>query len=125
MVNAMYPAISDEDFETVCRKLAAAFGLPPFAMKHRSEHLETATASSGDMTISATRFLGMVDAEQARRIGAPDHWNLAWRAAVGLEFNYQVAIYRDSVTRSQRRTVARRLRAVFRKVRMHGDPAVA
>jgi len=124
-VNAMYAAMSDEDIDAICRKLSAAFGLPPFTLKHRSEYLETAVASSAAITITVTRFSGAVDAEQARRIGAPDHWNLAWRAAIGLEFNYQVAIARGAVTRNQQRTITRKLRSVFRKVKMHGDPAAA
>jgi hypothetical protein len=124
-VNALYPAISDEDIDAICRKLAAAFGLPPFTLSHRSEYLETAVVTSGAMTITVTRFSGTVDAEHARRIGPPDHWNLAWRAAIGLEFNYQVAIALGAVTRNQQRTIARRLRSVFGKVQMHGDPASA
>ena len=121
----LYPAISDEEIDAICRKLAAAFGLPPFAVSHRSEYLETAVASSGQITMTVTRFCGTVDAEQARRIGPPDYWNLAWRAAIGLEFNYQVAIARDAVTRNQQRTISRKLRSVFAKVKMHGDPAAA
>jgi len=124
-LNALYPAISEQDLDAICRKLAAAFGLPPFALKHRSEYLETASASSGALAISVTRFCGTLDAEQASRIGPPDHWNLAWRAAVGLELNYQVAIARGAVTRNQQRATARRLRGVFRKVQMHGDPGAA
>jgi hypothetical protein len=124
-VNALYPAISDEDTDAVGGKLAAAFGLPPFTLTHRSEYLETFVASSGAITMTVTHFLRAVDAEQARGIGPPDHWNLAWRAAIGLEFNYQVAIARGVATRNQQRAVARKLRSVFRKVQMHGDPAAA
>jgi hypothetical protein len=87
--------------------------------------LETATASSAEITIAVTRFTGSVDAEQASRIGPPDYWNLAWRAAVGLEFNYQVAITHGPLTRNQQRSVARKLRSVFQRVRMHGDPPAA
>jgi hypothetical protein len=90
-VNALYPATSDEGLHDVCAKLAAAFDLPAFTLSHQSENLETATASSAGMTIAVTRFSGSIDAEEASLIGPPDYWNLAWRAAVGLEFNYQVA----------------------------------
>ena len=77
------------------------------------------------MTLVVTRFSGTIDADQANRIGPPDFWNLAWRAAVGLEFNYQVVITHGPVTRNQQRSIARKLRSVFQRVRMHGDPAAA
>src|SRR2546422_372269 len=88
-------------------------------LSHRSEYLETAVASSGAIAMTVTRFSGTVDAEQARRIGPPDHWNVAWRAAVGLEFNYQVAIARGPATRNQQRSIARKLRSVFQRVQLH------
>jgi hypothetical protein len=124
-MNVLYPATSEEELDSVCAKLAAAFALPAFALSHRSEYVETAVAATAAMTITVSRFLCAVDAEQASRIGPPDHWNVAWRAAVGLEFNYQVAIDRGPVTRNQRRAIARKLRSVFQKVRLHGDPAAA
>jgi hypothetical protein len=124
-LNTLYPATSDDDLNALCAKLAAAFDLPAFTSRHRSEYLETSTASSGALTISVTRFLRSVDAEQARRIGPPDYWNLAWRAAVGLEFNYQVAIARGPATRNQQRVIARKLRSIFRKVRLHGESSTA
>ena len=124
-LKALYPATSNEHLNGVCQKLAAAFDLPAFTLSHQSEHLETATASSAEITIAVTRFTGSIDAEQASRMGPPDFWNLAWRAAVGLEFNYQVAITHGPLTRNQQRSVARKLRSVFQRIRMHGDPAAA
>jgi hypothetical protein len=119
-MNVLYPAISSEGLTTVCERLAAVFKLPQFHRTYSSQHL--AIARSGDaFQITVTEFVGSVNAEQAARIGAPDHWNLAWRAAVGLRFNYQVAIARGAVTRSQQRTIGRRLRSVFTEVRLHGE----
>jgi hypothetical protein len=120
-VNVLYPAISGERLPAICQKLAAAFDLPPFRKIHSSQHLET--AHSGEvLQITVTEFIVPVTSDQAAQIGPPDHWNLAWRAAVGLRFNYQVAIARGTVTRSQQRSIARRLRSVFTEIRLHGDP---
>jgi hypothetical protein len=72
--------------------------------------------------ITVTEFIAPVSSEQAAQIGPPDHWNSAWRAAIGLRFNYQVAAARGQVTRSQQRAIARRLRSVFAEIKLHGDP---
>ena len=120
-MNVLYPAISTESLPRICEKLAAAFDLPPFRRIHLSQYLET--AQSGEVfQITVTEFIAPVRSEQATQIGPPDHWNLAWRAAVGLRFNYQVAIGRGAVTRSQQRSIARKLRSVFAEIRLHGDP---
>src|SRR5689334_9748394 len=123
-MNALYPAISTQKLTTICEKLAAAFDLPPFRRIHSSQYLET--AQSGEVfQITVTEFIAPVRSEQAAQIGPPDHWNLAWRAAIGLRFNYQVAVARSQVTRSRQRTIARRLRSVFTEIRLPGDPVAA
>jgi hypothetical protein len=120
-MNVLYPAISPERLPRVCEKLAAAFDLPTFQRTDSSQYLET--ARSGEVfQITVTEFLAPVSSEQAAQIGPPDYWNLAWRAAVGLRFNYQVAIARGAVTRSQQRSIAHKLRSVFAEIRLHGDP---
>jgi hypothetical protein len=85
-MNVLYPAISAEGLTRVCEMLAAAFELPPFQTIHRSEYLETAQ-SGGAFQITVTEYVGQASSEQAAAIGRPDHWNLAWRAAVGLRYN--------------------------------------
>jgi hypothetical protein len=120
-MNVLYPAISTERLPKICEKLAAAFDLPPFRKIHSSQYLET-TQSGEVFQITVTEFIAPVSSEQTAQIGPPDHWNLAWRAAVGLRFNYQVAIARGAVTRSQQRSIARKLRSVFAEIRLHGDP---
>lgn len=119
-MNVLYPAVSAEPLDLVCERLAAALELPPFQKIRSSQYLET--AQSGDpFQITVTEYFGSVTSDQAEQIGPPDYWNLAWRAAVGLRFNYQVAMTREAVTRSRRRTIAQRLRSVFSEVRLHGD----
>ncbi len=124
-MNFLYPAMSEERLPAICEKLATAFALSMFHTIHRSEYLETARSAQGPFEISVTEYAGSVSSEQAAQIGSPDHWNLAWRAAAGLRFNYQVAIARGAVTRNQQRSIARRLRSVFTEIKLHGDPIAA
>jgi hypothetical protein len=119
-VNRMYAATSSDALDVVCAKLAAAFRLPPFKAIHRSEYLETAESNDA-MTFRVTEYLGAVDAARAARIGPPDYWNLAWRAAVGLNFNYQVWIMNKPAARNRQRVIARKLRSIFQHIQMHGD----
>ena len=120
-MNLHYPAASADSLTVVCEKLAAGFALPPFAVTRESEHVRSARSASGPFAIEVVEFLGHVSAEDAAKIDSPDQWNLAWRAEVGLEFNFQVSITRGTVTRRQRERTARKLRLAFSEIRLHGD----
>src|SRR5262245_28730333 len=120
-ISALYPAASDEPLAVICAKVASAFRLPPFKVAHRSAHLETAETTGDGLIFTIVEYFGAVDSETAKRLGKPDYWNLAWRAAVGLDLNYQVGIRRPSMTRNQQRTVAGKLRPIFKRIRLHGD----
>jgi hypothetical protein len=120
-MNVLYPAKSEETLSAICEKLETEFALPPFRTTRRSEYLETAQSAQGPFEITVTEYVGSVSSEQAMRIGPPDHWNLAWRAAVGLQFNYQLRIAHGPVTRNQQRSIARKLRKVFTEIKLHGD----
>jgi hypothetical protein len=124
-MNVLYPAKSAERLSAICEKLATLFTLPPFRIIHSSEYFESAQSSRGPFQLTVTQYFGSINSEQTAQIGAPDHWNLAWRAAVGLHFNYQVAIARGAVTRYQQRSISRKLRGVFTEIRLHGDPVAA
>lgn len=108
----------------MCSKLAATFDQPPFDVQRRSNHLEVAESVSAELSVRVVHYLVSVTAEQAAEIGPPDYWDLVWRTAVGIEYNYQLAITRGPVTRNQQRRFACKLRSVFALVKMHGDPAV-
>jgi hypothetical protein len=123
-MNGLYPAISKERLPVICEKLAASFTLPPFRVIHRSEYFEGAQSALGLFELTVTEYFDPISSEQAAQITGPDHWNLAWRAAVGLQFNYQVRVAQGAVTRHQHRTIARKFRRIFEEIRLHGDSVV-
>jgi hypothetical protein len=124
MMNVCYPAISQEKLPTIGEKLSIVFTLPPFRTVHQSQYLETAKSTRESFEITVTEYIRLVSSEQASQIGVPDHWDLAWRAAVGLQFNYQVRITRVTANRNQQRRIARKLRSVFTEIKLHGDRCV-
>jgi hypothetical protein len=125
----LYPAKSEERLHVVCEKLAIVFGLPPFQTTFRSEYFEKAQSAGGTffgfIDITVIEYFGSVNSEQVKQIDPPYYWDLAWRAAVGLQFNYQVAIYRGLMKRNHKRRIARKLRSVFTEIRLHGEPVAA
>lgn len=120
-MNLLYPAASGESLEVICEKLAVAFEMPAFCVVRDSEYIRNAHSASGPFEIEVIEFLGRISEEEAAKIGPPDHWNLAWRIAVGLEFNFQIKITRGAVTRRQRERTAHKLRSIFSQVRLHGE----
>ncbi len=119
----LYPATSSEPFDIICRKLAAALSHAPFTVQRRSDHLEVAESTSGESSVRLVHYIGVVTAEQAATLGPPDYWDLAWRAAVGVQYNLQLGVSRGSVTRNQQRRFSAKLRSVFTQVKLHGSPA--
>ena len=122
-MRSVYAASSKDDLESVCAALADRFSLPPFRTTRRSEHLATATSEGDSLGFTVTEYFGFVSSDEAKGIGPPDFWNLAWRAAVGDEFNYQVVFDRDpeAVSRQKARRLKQRLRPIFETLRLHGD----
>lgn len=118
----LYPAKSEERLLIVCEKLAILFGLPPFETTFRSEYYEEAQSAGGTISISVIEYFGSVNSEQVKQIDPPYYGNLAWRAAVGLQFNYMVRISHPFHKRNHKRRIARKLRSVFTEIRLHGEP---
>jgi len=120
-MNLLYPAASEESLSVICEKLAGAFEMPPFDVVRESNQLRSARSASGPFEIEVVEFIGRVSAEEAAKIDSPDQSNLEWRAAVGLEFNFQVMLTRGAFTRRQSERTARKLRSVFSRVQIPGD----
>ena len=123
-MRSLFPASSSKNLASVCAALAAEFSLPPFRTTRQSEHLATAASQGESLGFSVTEYFGYSSWDEAERIGPPDFWNLAWRASVGEEFNFQVVFDRDPdvVSRQKARRLKQRLRPIFDALRLHGDP---
>jgi len=106
--------------------MEARFELPQFETTRRSQHLAAAASSTGAYAFTVIEYFGFVPLDEAERLGPPDYWDLAWRAAVGRRFNFQITFDRDEsrVSRQKARRMKQHLRTVFDHVRLHGDARV-
>lgn len=125
-MRSLYPAFSHRKIVAVATAIEDLFDLSRVQSPYKSEHFESATSSNESLAIQLIQFFDSVEQETGDSIGAPDFWFLGWRAAVGKNFNYLVEVDLKGVPvnrtgRRRMRRIARRLRAFFENMRLHGE----
>ena len=119
----LYAARSSEHLDAICAKLAKALHMPGFERHIESRYICSATSDATVYALELKEFLEDVDEDTAKRIGPPHFWDLAWRAQIGFNFNYQITLQwaADGLSRSHARRIRLRLREVFEYVHFHGE----
>ena len=124
LLRRLYPARSTNDLRTICSQIQQVYGLPVFEFQRISAHLLSASSDAGEFGFTIKEFPDVVPASQVANRASPDYWDLAWRTAVGIEFNYQVEFRWDSSAMSRWRAhrLKRKLKRIFDYIRFHGEP---
>lgn len=100
----------------VCDRLAASLCSSDFLVQDRQHSsLATKAVARDGLFIQVTEYLNYVNPEDVGSPDYPDYWDIAWRASVGQEYNYQVILQwnDDSFSRHQVRRLRTRLRCAF------------
>lgn len=123
MMQKLYAAQSTEPLDVICGRIANTLHLPQFRNLAGNEYFCSAISDAAAYALEFKEFLQDVDEKAAARLGPLYFWDLAWRANIGFQFNYQITFRwtPEGLSRSQARRIRQVLRETPDGIQFHGE----